>query len=327
MVADPKADQASGVPGETARRFYLAVLGEGGRIPAKGIRADDSAARDELVRLGLLIENPVDDAYFAVSPRAVADRIGARLRSSATRLLREAEELPTALEGLARAYDSLPRTPVGPPAPMVIEGGERIRHRIAELVSDCKHELLTAQPGPRSPEIMALALRQDLDLARRGASLRVLYQPVVLAEPATVDYAVAISEHGGEIRVLDEPFQRMIVVDRSVAVVPAADDHSRAAFLTDPATLSFLLSGYERDWARAGTVHWSAQRTRPAADPTLDGVGRLLATGLTQRAVATRLGLSERTVAGHIARLRARHGAQTLFQLGWLMRGEGRGGE
>ncbi|MFD0564291.1 LuxR C-terminal-related transcriptional regulator [Kitasatospora saccharophila] len=51
-----------------------------------------------------------------------------------------------------------------------------------------------------------------------------------------------------------------------------------------------------------------------------DQIGRLLAQGLTQKAIATRLGLSERTVAGHISRLRDRYGAETLFQLGWLMR-------
>ncbi|WP_344639204.1 LuxR family transcriptional regulator [Kitasatospora cystarginea] len=321
------ADQGSGVPGEAARRLYLAVLAEGGRIPATGISAADSAARDELVRIGLLMENPLDDAYFAVSPRAVAERIGARLRSSATRLLLEAEELPTVLDGLARAYDSVRKPPVDPLAPVVLEGGERIRHRVAELVSECRHELLTAQPGPRQPETMTLARRQDLELVRRGASLRALYQPVVLGEPATVDYAVAIAEHGGEVRVLDEPFQRMIIIDRAVAVVPAADDHSRAAFLTDPAVLSFLLAVHERDWARADAVRWSAPKARTTTHSAPDRVGRLLAAGLTQRAVATRLGLGERTVAGHIARLRARYGAQTLFQLGWLMRGEGRDGE
>ncbi|MDH6703578.1 DNA-binding NarL/FixJ family response regulator [Kitasatospora sp. MAA19] len=39
-------------------------------------------------------------------------------------------------------------------------------------------------------------------------------------------------------------------------------------------------------------------------------------------AVATRLGLSERTVAAHIARLRHHYGAHTLFQLGRQMRGD-----
>ncbi|MFH8380108.1 LuxR C-terminal-related transcriptional regulator [Kitasatospora sp. NPDC018058] len=47
----------------------------------------------------------------------------------------------------------------------------------------------------------------------------------------------------------------------------------------------------------------------------------MLTQGLAQRAIATRLGLSERTVAGHIARLRERYDAETLFQLGWQMRG------
>ncbi|MEV7597601.1 LuxR C-terminal-related transcriptional regulator [Kitasatospora sp. NPDC089797] len=47
----------------------------------------------------------------------------------------------------------------------------------------------------------------------------------------------------------------------------------------------------------------------------------MLARGLTQRSIAARLNVSERTVAGHIARLRELHDAETLFQLGWQMRG------
>ncbi|MFI9360231.1 LuxR C-terminal-related transcriptional regulator [Kitasatospora sp. NPDC053057] len=50
-------------------------------------------------------------------------------------------------------------------------------------------------------------------------------------------------------------------------------------------------------------------------------VGRLLARGLTQRAIAGRMGLSERTVAGHIARLREVYDAETLCRLGRQMRG------
>jgi DNA-binding NarL/FixJ family response regulator len=46
----------------------------------------------------------------------------------------------------------------------------------------------------------------------------------------------------------------------------------------------------------------------------------LLVEGLTQGAIAKRLGLSERTVAAQIAALREEYDAETLFQLGWLMR-------
>ncbi|MFH9349229.1 hypothetical protein [Kitasatospora sp. NPDC017646] len=43
--------------------------------------------------------------------------------------------------------------------------------------------------------------------------------------------------------------------------------------------------------------------------------------GLTRRAIASGMGLGERTVAGHIARLREMYDAETLVQLGWQMRG------
>ncbi|MFH9349230.1 helix-turn-helix domain-containing protein [Kitasatospora sp. NPDC017646] len=68
-----------------------------------------------------------------------------------------------------------------------------------------------------------------------------------------------------------------------------------------------------------------ADRHLVAPHPTTVRIGRLLARGLTQRAVATRLGISERTVAGHISRLRDRYGARTLFHLGWHLRGEHHG--
>ncbi|MFE6498657.1 hypothetical protein [Kitasatospora sp. NPDC057738] len=50
-------------------------------------------------------------------------------------------------------------------------------------------------------------------------------------------------------------------------------------------------------------------------------VGRLLARGLTQRASAGRMGLSERAVAGHVARLRELCDAEALFRSGRLLRG------
>ncbi|MEV4616569.1 TrmB family transcriptional regulator sugar-binding domain-containing protein [Kitasatospora sp. NPDC049258] len=312
-----------GVPDEAARRLYLAILAEGGRLPTDRVTPADRPSMDQLVRIGLVMPHPMDRSYVAVSPRLVGDRVGADLRSQATGLLLEAERLPDRLASLTRAYDALPREPEARDHVSYVDGQERIRHRIAELVSECRQELLTVQPGSRLPETMELARRQDLTLLERGSRMRTLYQPLVLAEPATVAYAVELTGHGAEVRVLDENFQRMIIVDRAVAVIPAADDHSRAVLLSDPATVHFLVMLFERDWGRADVVQWQEVDPQRASRLAADRIGRLLAKGLTQRAVATRLGLSERTVAGQISRLRERYGAQTLFQLGWLMRGGG----
>jgi DNA-binding CsgD family transcriptional regulator/sugar-specific transcriptional regulator TrmB len=317
------------MPDDEASRLYLDILGQGGRIPRDGLPPDRQPAVELLVDLGLLMPNPLDGWFTAVSPRAVAERFSAEMRAEATRLLLRAEGLPHELDALTRAYEALPRRSDQPGEATYVDGNEAIRHRIAQLVSECEREILTTQPGPRSPSGLELARTQDQLLLKRGGTLRSIYQPVTLREPETVGYASAITAHGGAIRVLDEPFQRMILIDRSVAVVPVTTgDTNRAAFVTDPATLSFLVAGFERDWARSDVVQWHelAAPAAPAATATAaDRVGRLLAAGLTQRAVATRLGLSERTVAGHISRLRERYGAQTLFQLGWLMRGGRRG--
>ncbi|GAA2739458.1 LuxR C-terminal-related transcriptional regulator [Kitasatospora cinereorecta] len=321
MAAEGITGPGDGLPDDEAARLYLSVVTEGGRLPLAHLDQADRPAMDRLEAIGLVVVNRIDGAYLAVSPRAVGDRLGSEMRRRATRLLRDAERLPDALATLTRAYEALPREQLDAHRAVYVDGRDRIRHRIAELVSEATDELLTAQPGPRLPETMELARRQDLGLLDRGGHLRILYQPVVLTQPAVLAYAGELTEHGADLRVLDEPFQRMIIVDRKVAIIPAADDHSRAAFLSDPAAVAFLAGMFERDWARSEAVQWREVDGPRIARSVADRVGRLLAAGLTQRGVASRLGLSERTVAGHISRLRDRYGAQTLFQLGWLMRG------
>ncbi|RGD63101.1 winged helix-turn-helix transcriptional regulator [Kitasatospora xanthocidica] len=163
-----------------------------------------------------------------------------------------------------------------------------------------------------------MALAQDLSLLRRGCSLRTVYQPVTLADPAARSQVALRTGHGAQVRVLAEPYERVLVFDRAVAVIPADEDRNRAAFLTDPTTVAYLVAQFERDWARATP----ADRHLDPPSVTTVRIGRLLARGLTQRAVATRLGVSERTVAAHISRLRDRYGAHSLFHLGWQLRGE-----
>ncbi|MFJ5922623.1 LuxR C-terminal-related transcriptional regulator [Kitasatospora sp. NPDC092948] len=334
MAADhPTSDPDGTLPEDDAARLYLAILTAGGRIPLEDPALPDSdfaperqqALLAQLVAVGLVLRNRIDGCYVAVSPRAVAERLGTDLRARATRLLLDADRLPAALDPLTRAYDAVPRPADQARQAVYVDGQESIRLRIAQLISDCRLELLSAQPGLRPPAVLELAHTQDRLMLRRGGTMRTLYQPVALTEDSAVRHAVAMAEQGAQLRVLDEPFLRMIVIDRRIAVIPAADDHSRAAFVEDPAAIAYLVAGFERDWARAEQVHWPSLDGRALTRSVTHRVGRMLAQGLTQRAVATRLGLSERTVAGHISRLREQHNAQTLFQLGWLMRGGGRG--
>ncbi|MFE6498658.1 LuxR C-terminal-related transcriptional regulator [Kitasatospora sp. NPDC057738] len=328
-------------PGPAERALYLAAVRGGGRLLPEDLAPADRPTLAALVARGLL--TPTATGWTAASPRSLGDRIGLELRTRAVRLLRHAERLPGTLGPLSRAYDEA-RSPVGgqpaagsravgsagSPAtgsPAVALGGTlggtvvgaaEVRGRVSELVSECREEVLAAQPGPRPLEGLRMALAQDLSLLRRGCSLRTLYQPVTLADAAVRSQVVLRTGQGAQVRVLAEPYERVLVFDRAVAVIPAAEDHSRAAFLTDPTTVAYLAAQFERDWVRATP----AGRHLDPPSVTTVRIGRLLARGLTQRAVATRLGVSERTVAAHISRLRDRYGAHTLFHLGWRLRGE-----
>ncbi|MBV6698853.1 LuxR family transcriptional regulator [Kitasatospora aureofaciens] len=303
-------------PTAAERALYLATVRRGGHLRPDDLAPADRPTLAVLVARGLL--TPTATGYTAVNPRAVGDRLGTELRTRATRLLVHTESLPTALAPLTRAYDAVPRASSRTGEATHIEGNADIRQRITELLSDCKEEFLAAQPGRRPLDVLRMALAQDLALLKRGCAMRILYQPVTVTDRTAQRQILLRTGQGAQVRVLNEPYQRVMIFDRTVAVIPAAEDATRAAFLTDPAAIAFLVAHFERDWSRATP----ADHHLNPPPPTTIRIGRLLARGVTQRAVATRLGLSERTVAAHISRLRDRYGAQTLFQLGWQLRGE-----
>ncbi|MQS13270.1 winged helix-turn-helix transcriptional regulator [Streptomyces kaniharaensis] len=303
-------------PTAAERALYLAAIRRGGHLRPEDLAPADRPTLAVLVARGLLA--PTATGYTAVNPRSVGDGVGTELRTRATRLLVHAERIPTTLAPLSHAYDAVPR-PTSPTGDAIhIDGTADIRQRIAELMSDCREEFLAAQPGLRPLEGLRMALPQDLALLDRGCAMRIVYQPVAVSDREVLRQILLRTGRGAQVKVLAEAYQRVLIFDRSVAVIPASDDVTRAAVLTDPAVVAFLVAHFERDWARATPTDHHVN----SPHPTTTRIGRLLARGLTQRAVATRLGLSERTVAAHISRLRDRHGAQTLFHLGWQMRGE-----
>ncbi|MGF1429159.1 LuxR C-terminal-related transcriptional regulator [Kitasatospora sp. LaBMicrA B282] len=307
-----------------ARALYLAVVAKGGWVKSAEVQPADAPALARLLELGLVRGLPGGAFYSAVSPRAFLGRAAGALRDRAVGLLRRADELPAVLDELAHAYDASPRRVDRTGTVETVQHRDSIRHRIAQLVADTESEILTAQPGgDRPPDHLAWAMAQDVPFLRAGGAMRTLYQPVARTDPATSSYAAAVTPYGARIRLLDEDFQRMLIFDRTVAVIPASADMGSAAFITDPTAVELLVELFERDWRRAERVAWGSEHAVPDGDAVADRIARLLASGLSRRAIATRLGLSERTVAAHIARLREKYEAETLFQLGWLMRGVG----
>ncbi|MGX4738484.1 LuxR C-terminal-related transcriptional regulator [Kitasatospora griseola] len=310
------------LPDESERALYRQVMEQGGRVMFREAMQQNAAATLRLIELGLLIHHDVDESLSAVNPRSVADRLSADLRDAAIRKLARSQRASAQLEDLVHAYDQAPRRPDRAHAVERVHDRLQIRHRITQLESEMHEETLAAQPGGARPVgQMQQALKRSLAFLARGIGIRTLYQPGALADPPTVDYAATLASGGERIRVLDEPFRRMLIFDRRIAIITASPDNNQAAFVEDPAVLATLIDLFERDWARATRIDWHTLAGRPRGTGVPKEVGALLAQGLTQRAIASRLGLSERTVAAHIARLRELYDAETLFQLGWQLRG------
>ncbi|MEE1788187.1 LuxR C-terminal-related transcriptional regulator [Streptomyces sp. SP17BM10] len=117
-------------------------------------------------------------------------------------------------------------------------------------------------------------------------------------------------------------------VERAPTSPPSATAVTCAPTSSPPPPAGFPVDVFEQQWQQwqqAEGVNWAL--AAGSTDPTVhEQVGRLLSQGFTQRAIASRMGLSERTVAAHIARLRDLYDAETPFQLGRQMRGSRTGG-
>ncbi|MEV6210530.1 TrmB family transcriptional regulator [Kitasatospora sp. NPDC051914] len=308
-----------GVLSHEARQLYRSVLKSHGRVaPAEEAPADGKAL-DELLEIGLLVPDTDDpDVLVAVDPEQLSARLTNLWQRKALDLLHRAVALPADLQDLAEEFRT-PRKAGG-----IIEyvhGKVLINQRLGQLVSGCTEEMLAAQPGgPRPPEALAGVIARDLETLRRGATIRTIYHPSTRYHAPTRDYVASITTAGGRVRTLDEPYTRLIVIDRRTAVIPVAEDLNLAAFIHDQAVISYLIEEvFERNWSRALDFDGSPTVPPQVVSRLRQTIVDLMLKGINHRVIARRLGISERTLARHIAEMREDYQVESLFQLGYVL--------
>ncbi|MER6348171.1 helix-turn-helix transcriptional regulator [Streptomyces sp. NPDC001595] len=203
----------------------------------------------------------------------------------------------------------------------VLSGLERINTAIGEAMATAAGELLTIQPGGKRPaSALEVALPRDRAVLARGCRMRTLYQHTTRHDPAVLAYYERLSGDA-EVRTLDELPERLIVVDRAVAFVPASKDRGLALEIRNPALVEYLVTVFERLWRLATPMHPQA-----APQPVRDGItarqraiAGLLIEGHTDAVIAERLGMNIRTAREHIAKLAATLGSESRAQLGYLI--------
>lgn len=231
----------------------------------------------------------------------------------------------------------------------VLTGTEAIRQAIRTMQLSTREELLwfcraghVAMPSSDNDEEFAMLAR--------GVRYRVIYEQALLEEPGMLDSLAEGVQAGEEARATARLPIRMAIADRSVALCPlvparGAQSEPTAAIVRESNLLTALIALFDGAWAAASpllptgrgavpslSVAGSAapgpdSPVAPDADPArtpAPGVGAeelellsLLVAGVTDKAIATRLGVSTRTVQRRISDLMTRTGARSRMQLAW----------
>ncbi|MFE7274150.1 helix-turn-helix transcriptional regulator [Streptomyces sp. NPDC057623] len=296
--------------------LYARALREG------SVPEQDAAPVPCVVRSGVL--RPAMDDARGLHPLAPVLALPRLLRNIAEDIARKrrAEEL------LAEAFEPLLAVDPGqPPAAdaagiTVLSGLAQIRQRLAEAMAEASEEALAIQPhhGTSVAVRLAESLERDQDLLDRGGRIRALYQDTQRHSPAVIARYEQLTGDA-EARTLDEVTDRLIVVDREVAFIPANRDRTLALEIRLQPLVAYLATTFDRLWRLATPMYPEAVQ-----QPTLDGItprqraiAALLVEGHTDAVIAGRLGMNIRTARVHIAKLAATLGSESRAQLGYLI--------
>jgi sugar-specific transcriptional regulator TrmB len=292
------------------------LVAKGGSAPV----ATDLPGIHELAELGLIQLSPDGERFVPVDPRQVEMELAGKWRQQAWALQVRASALERDLTDLTFEYTASQGEQRG--SVRYIEGLSAITAFIGQVSRDASEEIITAQPGGgRSAEVLNTALPLALELLARGVRLRTLYQHSARFNEPTKQYVREVVQHGGEVRTLDEFFDRLFIIDRSLVIVPGNATRTTAAAITDHAVVAFLSDLFDRNWQRA--LQFRPARAVVSSSEVVPNIHRmikrLLIQGLTDSAIAKRIGVSERTYHTHLARIRKELGADSRLQLGYLL--------
>jgi DNA-binding CsgD family transcriptional regulator/sugar-specific transcriptional regulator TrmB len=288
------------------------------------LRAEDADDTPCLIDLGLLLPSVEDPTRLEpVAPAVALHRL---LRNSADRIAHERrrEALLTDLFEPLMRIDGRPTGADDPPAVGVLNGSRRISRAIDLAMADSSGEMLTIQPHishtQTAPETRAEALLRDQDFLDRGGRIRTLYQHTLRYAPSVLARYEQL-RGDAQARTLDEITDRLILVDRTVAFIPANKDRTLALEIRHLAIVDFLATAFDRLWRLATPMHPKAaqQPTHNGITPRQHAVAALLVEGHTDAVIAERLGLNVRTARVHIAKLAATLGSESRAQLGYLI--------
>ncbi len=308
-----------------AEEVYRAMLAH----PGKGVselsvllNRPDHEIRKALDRLHelALVRPSAEEGLRAVTPELGMEALLAQQQAELALQQQRIEESRAAAAQLIAQFADLRPAAQQPDVEQLV-GIDQIREKLTVLTRRAKTEVMTFAPsGAHSPEDLEAAKPLDTELLGRGVHMRTIYLDSIRNSPHTVAYAEWLAERGGQVRTAPSLPVRMIIVDRETAVIPVQAENTReaAVVLTGQGTLTALCALYEGVWATAVDLGAVPKRDGSGLTTQEHEVLSFLYRGMTDDAIAKRLGVSPRTARRVANDMMERLGARSRFQAGAL---------
>ncbi|WP_399143233.1 helix-turn-helix domain-containing protein [Streptomyces sp. NBUA17] len=282
---------------------------------ARGERDTEGALR-RLEQHGLAARSPARPGRWVAAPPGVA--LGALL----TRQRHELEKAELAAELLAEEYRAAAAEPAVHDLVEVVTGGAAVAQRFLQLQLGAHDEVCALVTGD---PVVVTGVENDAEeqAADRSVRHRVVVERSVLDQPSGITELTAALGRDEQVRVVDRVPAKLVVADRSLALVPLTSHSSEpAALVVHAGGLLELLSGlFESVWRDALPLRLGASGATGHGPQEPDGTDleilSLLLAGLTDASVAKQLDLGLRTVQRRVKHLMELTGVTTRLQLGW----------
>lgn len=305
---------------EAEERVYLALLTRRTatvRDIAKDLKISQRASQQLLVRvemLGLATHIPeTPRVYVAAEPEFA---INALIKQREVALQQVYAVVPMLTEHFAKAPGAHPRHHVLE----VITSSEYLRMVVARMFKSFRTEMMSFTRAPITVKTSAVA-----EPIPPGAQVRIVVDDTYREIPGALDRLRMYIDNGEQVRTFSTLPFKMLVVDRSVAIitpVTRAKGIAPTLLVQRSELLEALCVLFECIWEKAVPVLSVSESRIELAHPRLrltaptKALVQLLSAGLPDKAIAQELRISTSTLNRRIADLMDSYGVHTRLQLG-----------
>lgn len=305
---------------QVEEQVYLALLKRGGADTAElaqvlvpSVVGGLEAALEVLHQRGLVERAAADPPrWLPVDPAvALADHIAGK-EQELQRTRQMVEELAEQYVQAAAPLRARPQDLME-----IVVGARNVMERLRGEHRGAKREVRSMERPPYV-QVNTEPNPIEMELLAQGVAHRVIYEENAVDLPGRWNDLIGGIEAGEQARVAPRLPVKVLLIDDRLALLPARAGglFTDALLVVYPGALLELLSNvFEIAWEQAIALRLTAGAVKSEhADEQL--VLSMLASGLTDDAMARHLGVSVRTVQRRVREISARLGAKTRFQAG-----------